>query len=466
MEMVSFRKIAAVFALVVAIVGSTVAAVLDLPANTPGRRVLHNRNPYLEQKNINNILTPCEVVTIAIPNLFIGANIPHPPVRLYFSTNGVQPTTPEAVEYSCANIDNRENSPITEWYMMMFGVPIANLVAGNPIPGAVVQAGWTNPRIGNPVAQGILTFNASVDETMVNDPNNPNAQITRRDLFIREFRKIASTPVGRVLLYRILIEIRRHNPGGNVGCSEDDRYLVDDTVGRRAIDRCRSIDIMHMPTFGFDDTAGAIFFYDNPNNIAGTTPLVFSVIGKSVANYTHIVQAPTTLDVVIFHEMIHWFHHLRNPKRYYEEINSGDTKSFNSMLPIHQYYWDGIAIGQTNQNYKRIWSAGNFNAHLDFEEMRNLLGMPHDFVQNCLRGDDLSENLYRINRGLPLRFGYSGTSFYEDKRVIDRVINACMGNCIVYITGKSVNINQNDVDFAYGAGVQCFGIHSNGRVRS
>lgn len=39
-----------------------------------------------------------------------------------FPIDGHQPTTPEAVEYSCANIDNRPDSPITEWYMKMFGV--------------------------------------------------------------------------------------------------------------------------------------------------------------------------------------------------------------------------------------------------------------------------------------------------------------------------------------------------------
>jgi hypothetical protein len=39
-----------------------------------------------------------------------------------FSKNGVQPTTSEAVEYSCANVEAHDlNSPITEWYMRMFG---------------------------------------------------------------------------------------------------------------------------------------------------------------------------------------------------------------------------------------------------------------------------------------------------------------------------------------------------------
>jgi hypothetical protein len=62
--------------------------------------------------------------------------------NIHFPTNGVQPTTLETIEYSCANVDNQENSPITEWYMMMmFGViPFQNAIA--PGLNDYIKAVW------------------------------------------------------------------------------------------------------------------------------------------------------------------------------------------------------------------------------------------------------------------------------------------------------------------------------------
>ena len=56
---------------------------------------------------------------------FVATNIVHgnlnhqqPPqnaeTNIYFPLDGHQPTTPEAVSWSCANIDNREDSPVTK----------------------------------------------------------------------------------------------------------------------------------------------------------------------------------------------------------------------------------------------------------------------------------------------------------------------------------------------------------------
>lgn len=74
--------------------------------------------------------------------------------NIYFSTDGHQPTTQEAVAWSCANIDNRENSPITEWYMKMFGViPFQN--TGNPA-NDYIKAGWDNSAVPN--AKAIIIF--------------------------------------------------------------------------------------------------------------------------------------------------------------------------------------------------------------------------------------------------------------------------------------------------------------------
>ncbi len=42
-------------------------------------------------------------------------------VFIYFPVDGHQPTTEQAAHWSQANTDNDPNSPITKWYMRMFG---------------------------------------------------------------------------------------------------------------------------------------------------------------------------------------------------------------------------------------------------------------------------------------------------------------------------------------------------------
>ena len=423
--------------------------VFDLPNDTPG--LMKNADDSLSTQQQTVCGQPKDCVHVIVN----GNNI-------YFPADGTQPTTPEAVEYSCANVDNREDSPITDWYMQMFGViPFQN--AGAPGQNDYVKAGWSPPAPGGGAinAQRIISFFGSVDNTMVNDPNIPGANISRRALFEREFRKIASTCVGRVLLYRILIEIRRHQAGSNAGCTENPTF-VGATSGTLITDRCRNINIAYDcgsfgVGFGFSDLLRQIVFVEDPNNLFGNRTL-FSVIGKSTrSGYTHIINSSMKFDVALFHEMLHWFHHLRNPKRNYLETNTNKTLHFNDTV-ISQYYWHGIdccilAWNTNNENnYAHIWSSG-FLSHLDFEEMRTLLGMPHNSnIANYLNGDDLSENLYRMCTGMPLRFGYEGRNFYEDRKVIDRVINACWGNYIVYLTGK-----DSHVDFQYNAGRPIFG---------
>lgn len=145
-------------------------------------------------------------------------------INIYFPADGSQPTTPEAVGYSCANIDNRESSPITEWYMQMFGVI--------QIPaGGYIRAGWSAPvRIGEPInEQRIISFNDRFNENdLVKDPDTEDI-ISRNEFFQRKFRRIASTSVGRTLLYRLLIEIRRHkanNEGSLENCIGKTLFLA------------------------------------------------------------------------------------------------------------------------------------------------------------------------------------------------------------------------------------------------
>jgi len=73
-----------------------------------------------------------------------------------------------------------------------------------------------------------------------------------------------------------------------------------------------------------------------------------------------------------------------------------------------------------------------------------------------LEGDDLSENLYRMCIGNPLRFGHRTASFYEDSKVIDKIIHTVTSNqkfykIIARSTGK-VGFFHQDAGIRSGLG--------------
>lgn len=449
--------------------------------------------------------------------------------NIYFPMDGRQPTTPEAVSWSCANIDNRPNSPITEWYMQMFGV-IPFQDTGNPA-NDYIKAGWDNA-VPNPNAQRIINYNFmcelddnlkrlhnaytalgvlpalpqlsgvalsalnvphitiqnkgnlllfvnalenSIASAIATNPVFKNNQFQIKSLkklrlllkqmssdetvgefvdklkseFKKNFRKIASTPVGRTLLYRILIEIRRHNMGNNVGVLENNPSITIPIAQLLTIrNSLRKLSI---------DFGNFVCNYSNrtiyiENSFSHTYYVVsnFSGIGPN-GKYDGIVRHDAPVDVALFHEMSHWYHALRNIQRLSDEQNFAPPyKNFNSgasAARLGAYYWN--LGGWANMNISQSkWGKP------DYEEIRNILGVPVfaagiNPVHDTINGDDLSENLYRMCIRLPLRIGHvnNGFSFYEDSRVIDRVIVSCTSqkayyNCVPRATGN--------LDFAYG----------------
>lgn len=371
--------------------------------------------------------------------------------NIYFPADGSQPTTPDAVSYSLANIDNGENSPITEWYMMMFGVIDKN--GGNSNNGNdYIKAGWKYiTPFGVSLRTRIISFDTSVDNTMVNGPNIPGATISRRALFIREFRKIASTSVGRTLLYRILIEIRRCvGAKGDVG--NDVRIgspslCLDRYISSR--NRMRQLVILVTPSkpLEFDPFQRMLIF--NYNDIPSAQSICDSTNG-----FDYIVVHTTTIDTCLFHELLHWYHFLRNPLRYRNSLQEG-SNLFCSF--IGYYCWSGLSGSiPNNTDIKDVdekslrdygcdlsrekvsaaaWSSPlNGIKWVDTEELETVLGnivdeakpvilkKPGFYDHEVLNGSDLSENLYRICIGVPLRFGYDSYSFYEDSLVIDKIL--------------------------------------------
>lgn len=496
-------------------------------------------------------------VYFAIPQNGVIANVAFlrpinntPPVNIdyniYFPADGSQPTTPDAVNYSLANIDNRENSPITEWYMKMFGViPINHAAiaaggAGAPAP-IYVLAGWSHPAPGGgainaqriidygfmnglainlqnlhlgysalhmPVALPVLN-GIAINGIAANQIRNQNKEVllqfenslkntvaaaigahaafanhrpTKEGLgklllllkqmapgetvggfsdklestFKKNFRKIASTSVGRTLLYRILIEIRRHNIGNNDGMLENSPNIPvpgDPLVRFRNSLRSLTIDFGDYVCRYGDN---AIYI---ENSFLHSCYVVSDISGSGPnGKWDGIVRHQCPADVALFHEMNHWFHALRNIDRLGKEQNRNiipyGFNSGNAAARLGAYYWN--LGGWVNMNVSQSkWGRPNY------EEIRNILGVPvfvgvANPIVGTINGDDISENLYRICIGLPLRIGHvdNGLSFYEDSRVVDRIIESCTlqkayYNCISRPAGR--------VDFAYGGGVRGLG---------
>jgi hypothetical protein len=132
---------------------------------------------------------------------------------IYFPVDGSQPTTQQAATWSCADENAGPDSPITKWYMQMFGDPTAS--------GAPLQMGFD--QAGNDAA--IITLKNvggaadNVDVTPTTLQNPAGSYFSRAEAFWHTFREVATDPRGRELLYRLLIEIRRINTAnGNIHC--------------------------------------------------------------------------------------------------------------------------------------------------------------------------------------------------------------------------------------------------------
>lgn len=323
------------------------------------------RNVAATARRSNNILPGAIIIPLAKPgSQFVAVYVldEDSPV-IYFPNDGRQPTTEEAVVWSCANIDNEEDSPITEWYMRMFGWYRRGEV--------VIEAGFAQ----NNKAQPILNMDKSMCGSCLNCCVN-----TYATEFWKTFRQVAANPVGRILLYRLLIEIRRIDDGGQ-GCPEAGRKI-------RLRNRLRSLSVIknNLNEWCFYP-AGEIEFTNKTNLQVPTTGPHHTV--------------PTSfqkrdLCIGLFHEMLHWYHYLRDTLR----ANTENLIAYDSLLiapnSLVEYYFYNENL---DAPHLRTWSH---ERSLRVEEMRTILGASPDVIghngdviHGFLNGDDLSENLFR-----------------------------------------------------------------------
>ncbi len=402
--------------------------VFDLPNNTPGLRI------NIQNKVVNNtqnqrclhIIVP-ETEAAAANDVMNAMNLDG---NIYFPADGSQPTTHEAVKYSCANVDNSPSSPITEWYMKMFGViPFRNV--DRPGVDDYIKAGYDNS---NTTYRIIDTSNLLTKDANGEFPRNYSHQ---RDAFEKNFRKIASTYVGRVLLYRLLIEIRRHaNTFKKPGCLE---ASINCSISIDSRNDCRHLMISWRPSGNsFSFTQKTINF-----GIQYPTKKITTIGPIEDNDYHKIILYPRSDDVGLFHEMIHWYHSLRHIGRYSLERNANNGKikidgidgidnNSKTNINIGSYYWSQ----ETSDKWKfsaMPWIVANTRESfaVGFEEIRTILGSDTN-VANYMNGDDISENLYRLCNKQPLRFGHSSSPFYEDKNVIEKVLSVCRNSMRQY----------------------------------
>lgn len=331
---------------------------------------------------------------------------PNTQVNVYFPLDGEQPKTETVAKWSCANVDpNIEDSPVTKWYMTMFGV--SPEVDGKN--ETKVQAGFCD--------KGTKKAIINIGLTMLDEDKKQ---------FTKTFRILAANPVGRVLLYRILIELRRLK--SNEGTIEDGidvyRCQLESRMKRRALQIKKEENFTFAPydaTLGFAPRTLKISVLSTQQTTTGSNNNDV-VLGFS--------EKERPLDVALFHEMLHWYHNLRNPDRYLERTNS------NYKYALKSYY------GNIDEEPATLW-AGDIND----EELRAILGYPDHNIKGYfdlmpkdiffkedstakdrsligtnstlyipkqakfLNGDDLSENVYRISKTLPMRFSHTSANF-------------------------------------------------------
>ena len=207
--------------------------------------------------------------------------------EILFPTDARQMSSEEVVQLSGANLDD---GLVTKFYMAMFGL-----------------IKWE----GEYLEMGFDELNQACRVLNIDSMSN-----RKRKNFIRNFYKIASTSVGRTLLYRLLLEIRRTNTEGN-GCVDNfiHKTLIPDDLDKR--NTCRSIEIItpyDTKRNSFNRGMKSINFY--PSKDKKKT----SIFGVKKDDKIEIIKSSRTDDVGLFHEMLHWFHMLRDPERKKQRI--------------------------------------------------------------------------------------------------------------------------------------------------
>lgn len=376
---------------------------------------------------------PVEVPDQQITDTDVIVKIPGTNYALKFPKDGSQPTTEDAVKNACANVNNDENSRITQFYMKLYGVIPYKISSGEEY---YYDLGFDE----NGAAQKIIYLDGSFNSKLVPDPWISGEHITKHNLFHRAFRKLASTSVGRTLLYRLLIEIRRH--GNDVlSLSSDAKvkyYQVKFNTERElSAERKRNTSIL------ITYNNNKLFQYERmTHSIAVSCATHPSTV---ISEQSFCLEEKKDIDISLFHEMNHWFHFLRHPRRYLCETAGGSAQPDQKDA-----FRNGSSLSTWSLNDEEFvkLKAGK-EGKICNEEMRNILGvnkeskwydlfkLHSDESDIVVNGDDLCENLYRLCRGeKSLRFGHTlATPQVDCTTIYEQVMKSLKVNQRYYSIG-------------------------------
>jgi hypothetical protein len=304
---------------------------------------------------------PCQRITI-------GQSL------IYFPTDGYQPRSEEVVEWCGANIENRS---ITRWFMEMYGL--------EPYNGSFLKNGFDE--YGN--ATAIIKFG----ETMK----------SREQLYLDNFEQMAANPAGRVTLYLLLLEIRRQKrdaTGRLAGClqqnlGQEQKEIPISEKNLETRNRCRSITVEWGNKLVSKLNKNVNYFSYFKKTIGFFIGYGAEEVKTTVIQGSEILSHPRPDHVGMFHEVLHWFHFLRDTERYFR--NAGLFQIDENESYIMNEYLRNPNDSEIIKEALEYWSlTGRGN----LEEIRTICGTDKDEY------DGVSENLYRWCLGEPLRYGY------------------------------------------------------------
>lgn len=379
--------------------------------------------------------------------------------NIKFPKNGKQPTTKDAAIWSCAN---SKDPSVTEWYIHMLGggacskisfpklFPQQALKAIHPLKRPLFKTPY-------PLKMG---FDLPLDITKDKRKQKaiPIIQCckkqsdfqaeegiimgdTEEHFFWETFRQIAENPIGRVLLYRILIEIRRQDASGE-GCTEFNSESPESKIQRN---NARSLRILQLNwdnwtyqyAIGPDEIApiqspGIICCYLAKENRANVTLVHKDENDQYYTQHTREENDSTYFQTSLFHEMLHWYQQLRAPERCIQESNIPlenlnqpslfDIYAYSPPIPYLSWGCDPLCL-----------LAG---------ELRVICGRSLESSTDYLEGDDLSENALRCSLNTYMRFGH-GVAIPLAKLVTQPAVQLASNTaitCVSEITNISKDI--------------------------
>lgn len=401
--------------------------------------------------------------------------------NIKFLKNGKQPTTKDAAMWSCAN---SKDPSVTEWYINMFGggacsrIQFLKIPTQQPLraihemvfpPKEIYPLKTIHPlKAIHPLKEPLfkapsplkMGFDLPLDITKDKKKQKATPIIqcckkkfdsqtkgemaigdTEEHFFWETFRQIAENPIGRVLLYRILIEIRRQDASGE-GCTEFNSESPESKIQRN---NARSLRILQLNwdnwtyqyAIGPDEIApiqspGIICCYLAKENRANVTLVHKDENDQYYTQHTREENDSTYFQTSLFHEMLHWYQQLRAPERCIQESNIPlenlnqpslfDIYAYSPPIPYLSWGCDPLCL-----------LAG---------ELRVICGRSLESSTDYLEGDDLSENALRCSLNTYMRFGH-GVAIPLAKLVTQPAVQLASNTaitCVSEITNISKDI--------------------------